>query len=226
MAINSPAIPNTFTAGSSAKSAEVNANFTALRDSQAKFHAVAGDYTVLDTDGYRFIYVTAGGTGRTITLPTAADNEGRVITVKKVDAGIAQVSVVGEGSETVDLAAFGVQINQLNEFITVHCNGTTWRVIGGNVGRVVGDGSLAYQTTQGEFDFVFTATLTADLTISAYGMSSRVCSVPAIFEATGSYADEDFSVERPTITTLRLRVGITTTATFKAIVQGRGSYIP
>ncbi len=222
-----PNIPNTFTAGSSAKSAEVNANFSALRDAMAKFHAVSDDYTVLDTDGYRFIYVTAGGTGRTITLPTAADNEGRVITVKKVDSGIAQVGVVGEvGGETVDGETFGVTFNQINEFVTVHSNGSVWRVIGGNIGRVVPGGFFAYQTTQGEFDFVFTATLTADLTISAYGMSSRVCSVPAIFEATGSYADEDFSVERPTITTLRLRVGITTTATFKAIVQGRGSYIP
>ncbi|KKK43799.1 hypothetical protein LCGC14_3167920, partial [marine sediment metagenome] len=55
------------------------------------------DYTILDDDGFDVIEVTTGAVDRNITLPTLADNQGRILTIKKLDSGIGQVDVIGEG---------------------------------------------------------------------------------------------------------------------------------
>ena len=62
----------------------------------------SGDYTVLDDDGVSVITVDASSAAVTITLPTAADNEGRVLHIKKIDSSANNVTVDGEGSETID----------------------------------------------------------------------------------------------------------------------------
>lgn len=94
-------------------------------------HAVSSaDYTVLDNDGYRLINVTTGASDRTITLPTAAANEGRQIVVKKVDNGAGRVLVDGEGSETIDGSASTVEIIIEEDAATFHCDGTGWHTYG------------------------------------------------------------------------------------------------
>jgi hypothetical protein len=89
---------------------------------------VATDYTVLDTDNVRTVEVTSGGVNRTVLLPTASDNAGRVVTIKKVDLGVGNVTVDGEGAETIDGAAT-TTISTQNDSITVQCNGTGWVII-------------------------------------------------------------------------------------------------
>lgn len=96
---------------------------------QTDINAVSSsDYTVLDNDGYRHIHVTTGASDRTITLPTAADNTDRVITIKKIDSGAGTVIADGEGSETIDGATTLVLPSQYNT-ITLVCNGTGWHCI-------------------------------------------------------------------------------------------------
>lgn len=90
--------------------------------------AKTDSYTITDTDGVSVIYMTTAGTDRTVTLPTAADNAGRVITIKKVDSGTGVCAVDGEGSETVD----GVVTRYLPlqyDFMTVQCDGSAWHII-------------------------------------------------------------------------------------------------
>lgn len=65
---------------------------------------LAADYTVLDDDGiHKFIY-TLGGSDRTLTLPTLADNIGREMIVVIVDANdfTHVLTLDGEGSEKID----------------------------------------------------------------------------------------------------------------------------
>jgi hypothetical protein len=88
----------------------------------------SANYAVTDNDGVEVVEVDATGGNRTITLPTAADNEGRVITVKKIDAGGNNVILDGEGAETIDGAAnitWAVQF----ESHTVISNGTSWSTV-------------------------------------------------------------------------------------------------
>jgi hypothetical protein len=87
------------------------------------------DYTVTDTDGFDVLYTgTTLTANRTITLPTAADNTGRVLTIKKADTGNFRVIIDGEGSETID----GDTTKNLNvqyESIKIACDGTGWQVL-------------------------------------------------------------------------------------------------
>lgn len=99
---------------------------------QTVVHAVSSaDYTVTDTDGYRTIAVTTGASDRTITLPTAADNDNRTIIVKKVDSGAGNVIVVDDAvdSALIDGAASHTLYSQYDS-ITVQCDGSTWHIIG------------------------------------------------------------------------------------------------
>jgi hypothetical protein len=85
----------------------------------------SANYTILDNDGYSTILVTTGASNRTITLPTAADNAGREITVCKVDSGAGFVILDGEGSETIDGSTTKtVYFN--NGKMHVVCDGVAW----------------------------------------------------------------------------------------------------
>lgn len=92
------------------------------------YSAQAGDYLILDGDGFRTIGVTTAGTNRTVTLPTAADNTNRIITVKKVDSGTGTVIIDGEGSETIDGSLTYTLLTE-DEGLTVQCDGTEWHVL-------------------------------------------------------------------------------------------------
>lgn len=96
---------------------------------QTDTHSVSSaDYTVLDTDGYRHIDVTTGSTTRTITLPTAADNTDRLITVMKADTGTGFVTVDGEGAETIN-GKTTYQLFGQYDSVTLRCTGSAWLVI-------------------------------------------------------------------------------------------------
>jgi hypothetical protein len=58
--------------------------------------AVTGTYT-LDLDDY---YVICSGTGYTVTLPTAVDNDWREYTIKYTGTG--NITVDADGTETID----------------------------------------------------------------------------------------------------------------------------
>jgi hypothetical protein len=95
---------------------------------------VLGDaaYTVLDDDGYRHILVGSSANmtaGRTITLPTASANTDRLITIKKMDATAFDVTVDGEGSETID-GSTTVLLTDQYDAITIVCDGSNWMVVG------------------------------------------------------------------------------------------------
>ena len=104
--------------------------------------AKSASYTITDIDGISFLPVTAGSSGDvTVTLPTAAANTGRVITIKKVDAGTGAVIIDGEGAETIDGAAtttIGTYTSDgavpyiytgQGAFVTLLCDGSEWFVI-------------------------------------------------------------------------------------------------
>lgn len=91
-------------------------------------NAVSADYTVLDNDGYNTIAVTTSTTNRTVTLPTAADNTGRVLKIVKIDNASGKVIVDGESTEAVGTGTtFDLHI--INDYVTLQCNGTKWLVI-------------------------------------------------------------------------------------------------
>ncbi len=90
--------------------------------------AKVANYTVTDTDLIRTVLMTTGAASKTVTLPTAANNTNRIITVKKVDSGAGTCIVAGGGAETVDGATTRILYFQYDA-VTLHCSGTTWHII-------------------------------------------------------------------------------------------------
>jgi len=88
----------------------------------------SADYAILDNDGYDIILVTTGASDRTITLPTAAANTGRKITIKKIDSGAGSVIVDGEGAELIDNVATKNVTGRYSVLVVV-CSGAAWFVL-------------------------------------------------------------------------------------------------
>jgi hypothetical protein len=89
-------------------------------------HAVSeANYTITDDDGYCLIAVTTGASDRTVTLPTAADNNGRLLVVMKVDSGAGKVTIDGEGSETIN-GNTSVYLREQYETITLISETDEW----------------------------------------------------------------------------------------------------
>jgi hypothetical protein len=93
--------------------------------------AKSADYTITDTDGFALIAMTTSSTNRTVTLPAAANNTNRVLTVKKVDSGTGYLILARAGSDTIDGQTSKRAVEQY-DFIAVQSDGTNWHVL--NIG--------------------------------------------------------------------------------------------
>jgi hypothetical protein len=93
------------------------------------------NYTIEDNDGLTDIFVTTAATDRTITLPTAADNQGRELFIKKIDSGAGDLIVDGEGSEKINqtLTWQGVGIDA---WLWIISDGTGWFIKSHNGGII------------------------------------------------------------------------------------------
>ncbi len=101
--------------------------FTPTVLSSMKSVSSAG-YTILDNDGYSTVYVSTGASDQTIVLPTAADNAGRMIKIKKTDSGAGRVLVDGEGAETID--GFSVlRVPLQYDYVEVVSLGASWSIV-------------------------------------------------------------------------------------------------
>lgn len=74
------------------------------------------------------VRVDTTSAGFTVMLPPAATYPGRQIAVKKIDASANNVTVDGDGSETIDGAATKVWNTQYLSY-TFISNGTNWDII-------------------------------------------------------------------------------------------------
>jgi hypothetical protein len=89
-------------------------------------------YTLLASDWT--VRVNAVGGAIIVNLPTAAaafgttPATGRVINVKKVDAGVNTVTIEGAGAETID-GALNVVLTVQWQSVTLQSNGTSWDVL-------------------------------------------------------------------------------------------------
>ena len=87
-------------------------------------------YTITDTDP-DIVVVGAIGAHSTFTLPTAADNIGRIITVIIDGApGAYNVVVDGEGAEKINGAATKTNYSAIYSYLRLLCNGVGWDIIG------------------------------------------------------------------------------------------------
>lgn len=146
---------------------ENDAYLKALIDGKAQWnfintYSITADYAILDTDGYQVIFVNPASRAITVTLPTLADNLGRVITIKVITAGGA-VTLDGEGAETIDGATTFV-MQSSGDHCAVIGETTGWRILSAcsklDTGWIntadwsahdIGNSQLTYDTLTGTF---------------------------------------------------------------------------
>lgn len=85
-------------------------------------------YNVTTTDGYENILVSTGASNRTIGLPAAASNAGRVLQIKKTDSGVGFVIIDANSSETID-GSLTYTLYGIYWSVTLVCDGTGWVVM-------------------------------------------------------------------------------------------------
>jgi hypothetical protein len=108
--------------------AYVDTEIAGVNSSGSETSAKNADYTITDIDNIRTVLMTTAGTNRTVTLPTAADNDFRIITIKKVDSGTGFVIIDGEGTETIE-GQTTVTLYKQWETVTIQCDGSNWFIL-------------------------------------------------------------------------------------------------
>jgi hypothetical protein len=91
-------------------------------------NTTATNITILDNGAD--VYLVGNGTGvntQTIVLPTAADNEGRILTIIVATDPLANTVILdGENAETVDGAATKTTTDAVGTMYHLVCNGVGW----------------------------------------------------------------------------------------------------
>jgi hypothetical protein len=102
--------------------------FSTLK-SQSKYLSVKSKtttYTLVNTDDV--ILADASSTAFTLTLPTASGITGKVFFIKKTDSSVNEVTIDGDGSETIDEGTTLV-ISVQYACVTIVSDGTNWHII-------------------------------------------------------------------------------------------------
>lgn len=89
---------------------------------------VNDDYTITDTDFYSDVDFTTGTSDRACTLPTLADNLGRVIRISKVDSGAGKVTVSPEGAEEFLDGSTSQDLTSQGDTLAVVATTNGWKI--------------------------------------------------------------------------------------------------
>lgn len=173
--------------------------------------AKSADYTITDTDMIRTILMTTGASARTVTLPTLADNQGRLLEFKKADSGAGQFIIDGEGSETIDGLAAITLINQYDS-CTLRAGASEWSLVSRPVGTY-----LYMSGTQ--------ATITEDATV--FNVCGPITLTPGTWLVSATL---QFSMSSGTLSTFQIAldnannaavsIGVPNTSTGEVAVTG------
>jgi hypothetical protein len=148
-----------------------------LETAKNNVNAVSADYTVLDDDDYEVIEATGGAGGITITLPTLADNAGRILKIIKVDADPGLIDIDGEGAETIN----GEAVQQLTSqyaAISLIAGTTEWKVL--NAGQ---KSSLTVEAKTA--DYTITDTDEIDIIEMTTGADDKTVTLPTLADNLG-----------------------------------------
>lgn len=120
----------------------------------ASVFSTSSDYVISDSDGYSFILVTVGNVSdKSITLPSAANNTGREITIKRVDAGSAgstAIDVIGtiNGFTNTEVGKrYDNVYTGKDAWIRVRSDGTQWNITGTGDDIVYANSTNAWSTS-------------------------------------------------------------------------------
>jgi hypothetical protein len=120
----------TVTVGNSTQASDLNNAINVINQIIPNVSTKTANYTITDTDDITYFIANAASTGSvTFTLPTAADNENRMITFINKAASGGTVTIDGEGAETIN-GIDAIYLDEQYQRNTLICDGTEWFVAG------------------------------------------------------------------------------------------------
>ena len=168
------------------------------------------NYTILDTDGYRFFRTNSTNltADRTATLPTASANTGRRLLFKKNDTSPFAFIIDGEGGELID-GETTVSLYSTGASLEVESDGDEWFVVASHRNARVSKWSITSSGTVaagGAFDFDtavyneggFSATGGGAITIPESGFYQvfvQITFASAVMSNLGSFTVRDNTTE-------------------------------
>jgi hypothetical protein len=150
-----------------------------------KVTAITGD-TTLDAT-YNTVVCNNGGTAITINLPTVASSacDGRIYTIKKGMSSTNNVTIDGDGSETIDGATTFV-LSDMQGAVTITSDGTEWKIISDDLSSYP-MGEVSYFSTSGTTVGITLQTTDGGVTnMYSCGPSSSFAGMAADFDNGGS----------------------------------------
>lgn len=127
------------------------------------------------------VLYTTGNTNRTLTLPLAADYEGVVVSVNKIDSGTGYLIIDGNGAELIDGATSWSLANNLSSVQMVSI-GTGWHKV-----AITGLNFPSLVTTLTVVNSNHTITLPTQLLYVSTGASNRTITLPTAKQYTAAY---------------------------------------
>ncbi len=100
---------------------------------------LSADHTILDWENYRTYGMKTGVADKTITLPTLADNIGKIKTAEKIDSEVGEVVLDGEGAEVFlfqGATYTTIRVGRQYQHVTVEATPAGWLIIDGVVQSV------------------------------------------------------------------------------------------
>lgn len=86
-------------------------------------------YTILDNDGFDVIsYKTTLTAARILTLPAAANNQGRLLKILRTAGGAYDLTVDGNGSETIGGSTTFI-LPGADSSLEIYCDGSNWEIL-------------------------------------------------------------------------------------------------
>lgn len=106
----------------------IELNTPTINGKKEGFSTKSSDYVITDNDNLSTIYVDDTSSDRTVTLPTVADNSGRIITIKNTSSDQGKVTVDGEGAETID-GQTTIILDAKYSYVKVQSDGSEWHIL-------------------------------------------------------------------------------------------------
>jgi hypothetical protein len=162
--------------------------FTGVAKGLSNVSDISANYTILDGDLFRTIAMTTGASDKTVTLPTVADNDGRIVTVKKVDSDVGNVIVASEGSETIDGSTSDTILSGQYDSVTLQSNGAQWLVLNSvKEDALIAAKSADYTILDGDgYGTVEVTTSTSTITITLPAVANNTGRTISIKKVDGS----------------------------------------
>jgi hypothetical protein len=100
------------------------------------YFALSANHTIEDYESWKTYGMTTAAADKTVIMPTLADNQGKVVTFEKVDSGVGEIVLDGEGAEVFlfqGATYTTIRVGLQYQHVTIEATPAGWLILDGVV---------------------------------------------------------------------------------------------